>query len=148
MDERSKLIEKLRRIEALYAGATTPGERIAAAEAKRRIADRIAGFTPPEPPEEYRFSLDNNWSRKLFLALLRRNGLRPYRYPRQRYTTVMVRLPKSLADSLWTEFQELNEALRFHLDTLAEAVIAEAISADTGEAEEVAARIGAPADRD
>jgi hypothetical protein len=36
MDE-AKLLEKLRLIEALFAGATTAGEPVAAAEAKRRI---------------------------------------------------------------------------------------------------------------
>ena len=37
VDEAS-LLEKLRRIEALFAGATTEGEKIAAAEARRRMA--------------------------------------------------------------------------------------------------------------
>jgi hypothetical protein len=36
MDE-TKLREKLNRIEALFAGATTEGERVAAGEARRRI---------------------------------------------------------------------------------------------------------------
>ena len=40
MDER-KLIEKLRRIEALYAGAATSGERVAAANARDRIRERL-----------------------------------------------------------------------------------------------------------
>jgi hypothetical protein len=137
MDEYAKLIEKLRKIEALHAGATTTGERDAAADARLRVAGRLAGMKRPEPPKEYRFSLDNAWSRKLFLALVRRHGHHPYRYPRQRYTTVMVRLPASSADSLWDEFQELDEALRQHLGALAETIIAEAVSADTAEAEEV-----------
>jgi hypothetical protein len=53
MDD-AKLIEKLRRIEALHAGATTEGERVAAAEAKKSILARLAETTPPV---EYRFSL-------------------------------------------------------------------------------------------
>jgi hypothetical protein len=36
MDE-AKLREKLQKIEALFAGATTEGERVAAAEARRRV---------------------------------------------------------------------------------------------------------------
>lgn len=35
------LFEKLRRIEALHAGATTPGERDAAENAKRHIRERL-----------------------------------------------------------------------------------------------------------
>ena len=36
----------------------------------------------------------DDWSRQLFLALLRRYELKPYRYRGQRYTTVMVKVPK------------------------------------------------------
>ena len=144
MDEYARLIDKLRRIEALHAGATTAGERTAAAEARHRVADRLAGLKPPAPPEEYRFSLENAWSRKLFLALLRRHGLHPYRYPRQRYNTVMVRLSKSQANTVWAEFLSLDEALCSHLGSLAEKIIAEAVSADTSEAEEVPAQITGP----
>ncbi|MGO8670213.1 MAG: hypothetical protein ACLQVD_02430 [Capsulimonadaceae bacterium] len=136
-EEYAKLIEKLRRIEALYAGATTPGERVAAAEAHRRVSARLAGLKQPEPAREYRFSLDNSWSRKLFLALLRRHGHRTYRYPRQRYNTVMVRLRESAADTLWEEFVALDQALRDHFNALAERIIAQEISEDITEAEEV-----------
>jgi len=137
MDDYLKLIEKLRKIEALHAGATTKGERVAAEEAHKRIWERLAQAPIPEPPREYRFSLENLWSRKLFVALLRRDGHRPYRYRRQRYTTVMVRLPASEAEALWAEFGALDEALRSHLDDLAERVISGAVSPDTGEADEL-----------
>jgi hypothetical protein len=144
MDEYARLIEKLRRIEALHAGATTPGERVAAAEAGRRVTDRLAGMKPPTPPKEYHFSMENQWSRKLFLALLRRHGVNPYRYYRQRYTTVMARVTDQQADSLWREFQAMNDALKSHLDTLAEKIISEAVGADTSEAEEMPAQLTGP----
>ena len=143
MDEYTKLLDKLRGIEALHAGATTDGERIAAAEALRRISERLASLERSESSVEYRFSLDNTWSRKLFLALLRRYGLRPYRYTRQRRNTVMVRLPLSFVDPLWREFVALDKALCEHLDALAERVIAEAISGDTSEAQEIAGQLPA-----
>jgi hypothetical protein len=44
------------------------------------------------------FSLPDQWSRHLFLALCRRYGLKPYRYYRQRRNTVMVRAPKLIED--------------------------------------------------
>jgi len=141
MDEYTKLLDKIRRIEALHAGATTDGERNAAAEALRRTSERLASLTLSEPPTEYRFSFENIWSRKLFLALLRRYGLSPYRYSRQRRTTVMVRVPPSFVSQFWPEFVALDEALREHLDALAEKVIAEAISGDTSEAEEIGGQL-------
>ena len=137
MDEYKKLIERLRRIDALYDGASTSGERDAAGQALRKTAERLSTLKPPEPPTEYQFSVDNTWSRKLFLALLRRNGYRPYRYYRQRATTVMARLPPAVADSIWREFKELDTEMRTHLGALAETIIAEAVSSDTAEAEEV-----------
>jgi len=41
MSDVGRLIEKLRLIEALHAGATTAGERAAADNARQRIRDRI-----------------------------------------------------------------------------------------------------------
>lgn len=142
--EEARLLDKLRRIEALHAGATTPGERTAAAEARRRITERLSSLRQADPPIEYRFGLGNGWSRKLFLALLRRYGLRPYRYPRQHANTVMVRVPVSFVKTtLWPEFQALDDALREHLDAVAQRVIEEAISGDTSEAEEVSGHLAA-----
>ena len=56
MDE-SKLIEKLRLIEALHAGATTAGERVAAAEAKKRTLARLAEFVTADPPVQHKFTI-------------------------------------------------------------------------------------------
>ncbi len=68
MDE-SRLIEKLKLIEALFAGATTSGERAAAEHAKRRIRERLEDLKVEDPPIEYRFSMSDMWSRKVFVAL-------------------------------------------------------------------------------
>ena len=44
--------------------------------------------------------------------ILPQYGLEPYRYKGQRYTTVMVRAPRSFVDStLWPEYLELQGAL-------------------------------------
>ena len=77
------------------------------------------------------------WARKLFLALLRRYELRPYRYPRQRHTTVMVRVPRRFVDeTLWPEHQALSESLRSYLNEVTERVISEAVHEDHSEAAE------------
>ena len=79
MNNESQLIEKLRRIEALFARPGTEGEKAAAANAAERIRQRIKEIARTEPPVEYRFSVPDDWSRKLLLALLRRYGIEPYR---------------------------------------------------------------------
>jgi hypothetical protein len=62
------------------------------------------------------FSMPDQRSRHLFLALCRRCGMKPYRYYRQRRNTVMVRAPKRfLAQVLWPEFSELDQALQAYL---------------------------------
>jgi len=133
MDDYARLIEKLRKIEALHSGATTAGERHAAAHARDRVAERLATTSAPEPNKEYKFCLENTWSRKLLIAMLRRDGYRPYRYRRQRYTTVMVRLPAPAAEALWAEYQALDHALCGHLDDLAERVIAATVSPEAAD---------------
>jgi hypothetical protein len=138
MAEPNELLEKLRKIEALFAGAGTPGERDAAAAAMERITARLTEQARHDPPIEMRFSMADDWSRQLFVALCRRYGLKPYRYERQRRTTVMVRLPQGFTGSvLWPEFQELAEALRQHLQRVTTDLIREAVHADTSDADEV-----------
>lgn len=136
MINEQKLIEKLQSIERLHAGAMTPGERIAAANALERIRERLAATAQLDPPVEYQFSMPDLWSRKLFVALLRRYEIRPYRFPRQRYTTVMAKIPKKfLDDTLWPEFQELNDTLRQYLDEVTTRVVSESVYADSSEAD-------------
>lgn len=139
MDDRQKLFDRLRKIEALYAGAATPGERDAAASARERIRAKLKSVAQQERAEEYRFSMDNPWSRKIFLALLRRYGIEPYRYSRQRRNTVMARVPRTFVeDTLMPEFQEMNQALFDHLERITDDIISQEISNDTSEAREVA----------
>ena len=137
MDE-ARLIEKLRLIEALFAGATTEGEKVAAERARQRIVERLRSWEGEDPPVEYRFSMGDLWSRKLFVALLRRYGIRPYRYKRQRYTTVMATVSKRFVDeTLWPEFQELSETLRTYLSEVTERVVSQVIHQDSSEADVV-----------
>ncbi|MDQ7086339.1 MAG: hypothetical protein Q9Q13_00105 [Acidobacteriota bacterium] len=137
MDE-TRLIEKLRRIEALFAGATTEGEKIAAGRARERILERLKHWEREDPPVEYRFSMSDIWSRKVFVALLRRYGLQPYRYSGQRHTTVMVRASRRFIDeTLWPEFQELSRTLRSYLSEVTDRVVQQVIHQDSSEAEVV-----------
>jgi hypothetical protein len=134
MDE-ARLVEKLRLIEALFAGATTDGERVAADYARQRILERLRAVEVTDPPVEYQFSLGDMWSRRVFLALLRRYGLSPYRYRGQRHTTVMVRVSKRFVDeTLWPEFQRIDETLRSYLSEITDRVVSQVIDNDLSEA--------------
>ena len=138
MASEAQLREKLRKIEALFAGAGTPGERLAAAAALERVRARLAEVEQRNPTIHMQFSLSDQWSRRLFVALCRRYGMTPYRLPRQRRTTVMLRVPKDFADLvLWPEFLELNKALKQHLNEVTLRVIREEVHGDASEAAEM-----------
>ena len=135
MDE-AQLIQKLRLVENLFAGAATAGERAAAANASERIRGRLKELQLSDTPIEQKFRLPDVWSRRLLLALLRRYGLEPYRYAGQRHTTVMARVPRGFVDqTLWPEFLELDAILRRYLEETTERVIREGLDSDISEAE-------------
>lgn len=142
MTTEQELREKLRKIAALFEGATTAGERDAAAAALNRVRAALSATEKTEPSVEFSFRLPDRWNRRLFLALCRRYGLRPYRYPRQRHSTVVVRAPKSFVnETLWPEYLEIARALDEYLNEATERIIRDEVFSDAGEAEE---RSGAP----
>jgi len=132
------LRDKLRKIEALFAGAATPGEKAAAGAAAERIRERLGQAAGKENFIEWRFSIADVWSRQLFVALCRRYGLRPFRHQRMHRQTIVIKGPKSFIEqTLWPEFRELNAALVAYLSEITEKVIREEVHGETGEAEEV-----------
>ena len=132
----ANLIEKLLKIEALFAGASTPGERVSADLARQRILLRLKDLLPKDPPIEYKFTFTDMWSRKVFVALLRRYDLKPYRYYRQRYTTVMVKVPaRFVDDTLWPEFQKINSELQEYLAEITQRVVSQVLHEDSSDAE-------------
>jgi hypothetical protein len=138
MTTSSQLRDKLRKIEALFAGAGTAGEKLAAGAALERVRAKLADLERQDPPIEMQFSLPDRWSRHLFMALCRRYGLNPYRYHRQRRTTVMIRGPRRFLEQvLWREFKDLNAALQAYLHEVTLKVIREEVFADTSDAQEV-----------
>ena len=136
MTDEQRLIEKLQRIEALFAGAATPGEREAAAQARNRILLRLREHQQIDPPIEFSFKLRDRWSHKLLIALLRRYQIHPYRYRGQRYTTIMARVPQRFVNEvLWPEFEQLDRTLAAFLAEVTDRVIAQGIDSDTTEVE-------------
>jgi len=138
-----ELIALLGKIQALHARPGTDGERRAALAARDRIQKRLDDLRETtaraEPEIEHRFSVHDPWSRKLLLALLRRHGLRPYRYPRQRRTTIMVRATRRFVEEeLWPEFEALLERLHAYLAEATDRIIAAAVHPDGSDPAEFA----------
>lgn len=132
---RDELIEKIRKVEALFGGTDSPGEKQAARSALERLQSQLAAA--PEPPVEYKFKIDDPWKRQLFLALCRRNNLYPYRLPRQRAATVMVRVSRPVVDRiLWPQFLELSKLLHSYLDEATRDIITRGVHGDLSEAPE------------
>lgn len=127
----------MRKIAALFEGATTPGERDAAAAAIDRIRAVLSTAERTEKTIEMSFRLPDRWNRRLFTALCRRYGLKPYRYPRQRYSTVVLRAPASFINgTLWPEFLQIKTALDEYLHEATERIIREEVFGNSEEAEE------------
>ena len=140
MDE-LELIRKLKLIEALHQRSTTDGEKMAASEDILRMKNRLHESQEErrELVIEYKFSMPDSWRRKLFKALLRRYGIKPYRYARQRHTTVMAKASKRFVDDeLWPQYLEMSKALNSYLSEATERIISEAVHKDYSEAQVVA----------
>ena len=138
MESEDQLRVKLRKIEALYAGAKTPGEKSVASVAAERIRLKFAEASKTEQAEEFKFSIPDPWSRQLFTALCRRYGVKPFRYARMHRQTVIVRAPASFVQlTLWPEFEELSVALTAHLHEITTKIIREEVHEATQDAEEI-----------
>ncbi len=121
-----QLREKLRKIYALFEGATTLGEKNAAMAAIERLKTSLAALPKSDPMVEMQFKLPDRWQRRLFMALCRRYGLEPYRYKGQRFTSVTVKAPRLFVkETLWPEYLQLSEALDEYLNEATEKIIRE-----------------------
>lgn len=135
--EEASLIDRLRKIEALFARPGSSGEKEAARTALERIQARLGELQGTEALVEYQFSLPDPWSRWLFIALVRRYGIKPYRRVGQRRSTVRIEVaPTFLNEVLQPEFAQLNSTLLEHLEAITKRVISEAIHGNQAEAEE------------
>src|SRR5438552_3730869 len=80
MTDEQAFVNKLREIEASFAGSGGTDASAPAADALAHILARLRKAEEVDPPTEYRFTLNNRWSTQLFTALLRRYRITPYRY--------------------------------------------------------------------
>lgn len=106
------LLEKIKKIEALIAGAQTDGEKNAAISARERILRNNPSLQIEARAKEFSLSMPSNWHKKLLLAICHKYGVKPYRYHRQKYTTVMVRVNEDFLNRvLWQEFKEYSKLM-------------------------------------
>lgn len=137
MNDEHRLKERLQAIEALFAGTTYDGERDAAGHARQRILERLAQVMA-DAPIEWQFTL-NPYNRHLLIALARRYNLTPYRYRRQRYSTLVIRAPERfLKETFLPEYDRMAEVLEKHLTDLTQRVVAEVLNGDLSEPPEQA----------
>lgn len=69
---------------------------------------------------------------KLFLAVCRRYGLKPYQRPGQHRTTVMLKVPPSFSQKILVpEFQQLAEALGLYFRDSVERLIENSVFRDS-----------------
>ncbi|MCC4298507.1 hypothetical protein [Aurantimonas coralicida] len=137
-----QLREKLQKVEVLYFGAGTIGERNAAGAALERLKVKLAEISRRDPPVEMQFSMPDPWALRLFVALCRRYGIRPYRYPRQRRMTIVVRAPRQLFETVvWRQFSDLHTDLWRHFEETTDQLIREAVHSDTTDVDTVATPI-------
>jgi hypothetical protein len=136
--DEDSLREKLRKIEALFAGAASSGEKAAADAAAQRIRARLREAQAEAGPENMKVSVPDIWSQKLFIALCRRYGLKPFRYRRMHRQSLIVRAPPTFVDKvLWPEFLQLSSALTAYIAEITDRMIREEIHGDVADADEL-----------
>ena len=130
MGQQDDIREKLEKLEALFARGATEGERAAAGAALDRLTSRL-DTGAQEEKVEFQYSLPDVWAVKIFVALCRKHGVQPYRYPRQRRTTVMVNVQQSAFEqTVMAEFKTLHAELVAYFKDTVDHLIADAMKSD------------------
>ncbi len=120
VDERNKDLARVEKAFWRTGGQTGRYGSDMGSEQNRRV---ISGGNA-EPGGELKFMLPDTWSVKLFLAVCQRLGIRVFRYPRQRQTTVMVRIhEREFRRTAWVEYTMLEEELGLCLEDVTDHLI-------------------------
>ena len=130
ISDEAALRARLQKLEALFRRADIDGEKAAAGEAISRLQGRLASEAQ-DAAIEMKFSFPGHWSVRLFVAVCRKHGVRPYRYARQRRTTVIVRSPRRHFDRVvWPEFSSLHTELEIYFGETVDHLIHTAMHSD------------------
>ena len=99
MDE-DGLVEQLHHIERELAGRGAVGVEACRAE--------LAAWRQREPDQEFRVSVPTPTAQRVLLGWFRRYGLTPHRTPRQRKTTVCLRVPRGfMHEVMWPRVEAM-----------------------------------------
>jgi hypothetical protein len=127
MFNEAQLAEKLIKIESLYLGATTSGERDAAERAMKHVEEKLRAMES-QASKEWRLSTNSPYEKKLLKALLRRYGHTPFRFKGQKHSTVMVEATDVFINEiLWPQYVEMSKVLDEHLKEVTNKIIQDSI---------------------
>lgn len=125
MAEHSDLLKKLAKIEALINGTDSPSEKNAAQEARERLKMKMETPGPPAEIIEFKLLTPDTWHAELLRAICRKHGVRPFRNPRQKHTTVMVHAERfHFENTVWPEYERYSR----HFEDLVAEITGELIA--------------------
>jgi len=118
----------MRQIEADHAGVTGDDDPLRAARVIDTIKARLADARSRAPEEQCSYAVRHDSEHILFCALCFRYGLKPFRRPRARTSTISVCAPRSFLDgTLWPLFNAMADELHRHLDDVTARVLHNAL---------------------
>jgi len=118
------ILERIKKVEALISWAKSDWEKNAAMAAKERIFKKYPELDIKNNIVEYTIKTQDSWHKKLFVAICRKYNIKPYRYYRQKYTTVMIKINEVfLHEILWKEYLEYSEILEELISWITDEVI-------------------------
>jgi len=127
----SAIFDKISKIEALIARASSEGERQAALAAKERILK-----SQDQRPQDYVVSTRSSWQKKLFVALCHKYNFVTYRHKGQKYTTARVRVcPAFMNEVLWPEYCKYSKMLESLVQDVVDGLISKIHHGDQQEVE-------------
>jgi hypothetical protein len=111
--------ERIKKLMALLADTEFEGERVAAQAAIDRLAKNVTAEAPKLHETEFRLTTSSDWQKRLLMAICHKHGLKPYRYHRQKYTTVMVRVNEGFLNRVvWPEYLKFSGLLSELVDDI------------------------------
>jgi hypothetical protein len=106
------ILERIKKVEALILWAKSDWEKKAAEAAKERILKKYPEIDRLKDKKEYKIHTQDSWHKKLFIAICRKYWINPFRYYRQKYTTVMININEKFLDEvLRPEYLEYSKYL-------------------------------------
>ncbi len=122
MTQEQDLIKAFQRVEMRRAGISLSDAH--EEQARQHIIAQWKGSRHAPDVQEFHCPMKNEWEQLLFHGLLKRYGIRPYRYRKQRNSTIMIRVSKRfLHECLWPMFNELSLDLQQRFNAIVKTLL-------------------------